>query len=748
MKYITFHILIVLILVSLAACANNPTLTATDQPLPIMSPTPVDEVPSSGIELDSFSPDDILVQQDYEPGFFRPEAFYEFGRVPPFTLFADGTVIYVLEGETYDQETVMQVTLSPEESLNLLQQVLDYGFEGLENHTDFCQDQGGDEQVCVADAATTILRARLPGGELDEVKIYHDFANDPDAFRNITDFLVSYTHADAQPYPPDGATLFISLRDGAEGITLSDWPLAEDWLSELDFGEMGMVAVPLAGEELEQYLGAVPRNTGDAFYTLNDQTYAALLVPWLPGQDFSADIAKEFPLPEDTALPPTAQPSTYADCPVIKRAPDGLLRLAYLDQGDLWIWDEGTEPISMTSSGDIQQLKLTPSGEQVVFARKTGEGPAELWAADISESTTLLLTGGSELSGRIEILPFSTDESLVAFTHHFDKISGELWVAHLDGSGARRLVSTADLMGIVSEELADSAVPAEVTWIPDTYSLTYDAQPTFENEGIYIFVQRQVWEVDAMTGDQAVLLPEGEGGLVSYSPDGRTVMVKTPETMKFMNLETQEVIPGDVDFFAVGFGEFYAYPAIAWTADSNAVLLAQPEAEGYDQNLPVTIWQVPVDGSPADKVLEVTGFFPSFAFSPDLFNVAYWQAMTTSNPNFRHLNIAALDGSQHIIYTSGELINFLGWLPDLRHFLYVLGDPEKAFVGDLCGESKPLSVDFYPDSVRVMDFSRFLFERPIENGLELYEGHPDGTSILRLNIENSGGYDAAILPQE
>jgi len=413
----------------------------------------------------------------------------------------------------------------------------------------------------------------------------------------------------------------------------------------------------------------------------------------------------------------------------------------------LWVWDEGTEPISLTSSGDVQQLRLAPSGEKVIFTRQSGEGAAELWVADLTDSTTLLLTGGSELSGGIEILPFSTDESLVVFTHQADQISGELWVAHLDGSGARRLVSTADLMGIVSEDLADSAVPAGVTWIPNTYSLTYDAQPTFESDGIYIFVQRQNWVLDAMTGDQAALLPEGDGGLVSYSPGGATMMINTPETLKFMNLETQEVIPAGVDFFAVGFGEYYAYPAMAWTGDSQAVLLAQPEAEGYDQDLPVTIWRVPVNGSSATKMLEVTGFFPSFWFSPELENVAYWQGMAPES-NFRHLNFAALDGSQHIIYASGELINFIGWLPDFRHFLYVLGDPEKPFVGDLCGEPAPLDVDFYPDGVRVMDFSRFLFERPSEEGLELYEGHLDGSSILRLNIENSGGYDAAILPHE
>jgi len=48
------------------------------------------------VALQLLSPLDILVQQDYEPTFpSGPEAFFEFGRVPPFTLLADSTVIYL-----------------------------------------------------------------------------------------------------------------------------------------------------------------------------------------------------------------------------------------------------------------------------------------------------------------------------------------------------------------------------------------------------------------------------------------------------------------------------------------------------------------------------------------------------------------------------------------------------------------------------------------------------------------------------
>ena len=107
MRIVSLHILIGILLVSVTACVTNTPLNATEQPDPVLTPTPVVDSPPGVVDLEAFSPGDLLVQQDFEPGFFRPEAYYEFGRVPPFTLFADGTLIYILEGETFDQETVM-----------------------------------------------------------------------------------------------------------------------------------------------------------------------------------------------------------------------------------------------------------------------------------------------------------------------------------------------------------------------------------------------------------------------------------------------------------------------------------------------------------------------------------------------------------------------------------------------------------------------------------------------------------------
>ncbi len=753
MKKITLFSLFLAAFLLLTAC--NPAAEVDPTAAPTQIPTdPTAKPPSSaGETLDALQPGDILVQYDYLPGFTRPEVHNPFGRVPFFTLYVDGTAIYVQEGATYESEVVMLAQLSREETLALYQQVLDAGFESLVSDTSESQCEpveGSEEMLCVSvvDASTTIFRAQVPGSGLREIQIYADFANEPQAFERIQSLLGRYTHAGATSYRPENATIFISPLQEAVGVEILEWPLDPAILTGMGIGFGHMTAMALSGDDLTNYLAAVPRNTGDAFFSLDGRDYNVFLVPWMPGADHHAAIAEAFP-------PVEGGDESQAICAVLEPPALGPYRLAYLSAGDVWVWTEFGEVISLTGTGDATQVRITPDGSTVVYARAIAGGGAELWAADGDGANPRLLAGGPEMSGRIEIHDFSADNTLVAFTHMLDEKAGELWSARTDGAGALRLVDQETLMAIVAEPLADFAVPTGVTWFPGESRLAFDAAPRFENDGIYIYVQRQNWVVDALSGQQGELFSAGEGGSLSFSPDGRSAAITTPDSLRLMNVEENRPFAADFPYFAVGMGEFYAFPPMRWTHDSHGLLVAQPQSEEMMvQDAPIKIWYVPVDGSPAVELVEVSGWFTSLQFSlgmsidfdPSTSWVGLWRGISVGS-NERELLLYSLDGKHRLAYASGDLLDFLGWSPNGRHFAYVVGSGQESYVGDVCGGPRELGRGFYPGNLRWVDVLRMFYERWYEGGrFELYRF--DGEATLVLNLEDSGGYDIGLLPAE
>jgi hypothetical protein len=249
-------------------------------------------------------PANVLIQLDYQPTFSFPQATSPAGRVPIFTLLNDGRVFYVDAGQPPDYATQKLVVaqLTSEQAQALYQQVLDLGFERLESHTDWCQEVGGS-QSCVADASYSILRVRLPSGQLREISNYADFANDPEALKAIRELLENYRAPDAQTFVPERASVFLQqTTQSPEGLTVHDWPLDPKLLTAPKGVQQW--AVVLKEQELLKLLAGANKNMGDFYFRHAGQIYSASIIPWLPEADFSDEVARyQLPAPPPEPTP-------------------------------------------------------------------------------------------------------------------------------------------------------------------------------------------------------------------------------------------------------------------------------------------------------------------------------------------------------------------------------------------------------------------------------------------------------------
>jgi hypothetical protein len=252
-------------------------------------------------------PADVLLELAWEGGFTRQELASAFGRAPEFSLLPDGSAYY-LDPPDWDRRQVMVARLAPAETEILIQQVLDQRFEALESYTDQCQPQAGGTCLCIADAGESVLRVRLPSGELRETRNYADFANDPEALQAIRTLLQDYRHPQAEVYIPDGATLFVQPIVAPSDLPIFDWPLSPAWFDGSSADTSCARAV--SGSDLQALLAVTGRNMGDFYFRTadSDRVYSVYLVPWLPGVDYTDEIANS-----PYACPPAADlTSLYA----------------------------------------------------------------------------------------------------------------------------------------------------------------------------------------------------------------------------------------------------------------------------------------------------------------------------------------------------------------------------------------------------------------------------------------------------
>ncbi|NLF03370.1 MAG: hypothetical protein GX601_20605, partial [Anaerolineales bacterium] len=279
------------------------------------------------------------------------------------------------------------------------------------------------------------------------------------------------------------------------------------------------------------------------------------------------------PVPEEpTSAPsPTAEDATLAPEPIVSPEVEGFV-IAYTKGGSLWLSEDGAAPRQLTSGGLDGRPILSPDGQWVVFEREAGVGAMGL--------------------------------------PRFD-----LWVVGVDGSDLHRLVAVADLPGETvtasdsDDEILLDRVPMQVAWLPGSNALAFNTQLMVEHG---MAPKDDLWRVGVDSQGLTQVLPDGQGGVFAFSPDGAHLAVSTPSEVSMMNADggNRRAL---VDFDFVDTASEYAfYPMPAWAPDGSSALVAISSPEPFSDAIPTAdVWRLPVDGA----ALQLATLSGTFLFS-------------------------------------------------------------------------------------------------------------------------------------
>jgi len=417
---------------------------------------------------------------------------------------------------------------------------------------------------------------------------------------------------------------------------------------------------------------------------------AATLTAMAPAATAAAtETATEMPAPTETTIV----------IPTATTTPPTPLRVAYTDRAkNLWVWEEGSAPLKIISSGNVQGVLLSDDGQWICFTRTS---------ADYSE------TG--------------------------------LWAIAFDGSNEHLLVSNADFQAMPLHPDIDpgsvvSVSPTRTRFVPHSHTLAFMTSPQFEGPGF--FDNKDLWLVDVVTSSRTNLLPAGSGGQYTYSPDGSQIALSTPTDISLINADGSNRRNSILTYTSVmTYSEYAFHAAPAWAPDGSFLRVVIPYFDSLgDPSQPSKLYQLPVDGSPAFSIgILANAPLQSGYFSPDVSKLAYSQEVGVPSDNTYSIQIANFDGS-----ASGEVargsFRFSSWARDSSHYAYYAWDPGNIYLaqGGVAGATlvglSPVNEPQWISARRLL----FVWRNAAEWQLRL--GTLDGNSSLISGLGAGDGY--------
>jgi hypothetical protein len=349
--------------------------------------------------------------------------------------------------------------------------------------------------------------------------------------------------------------------------------------------------------------------------------------------------------------------------------------------------------------------------------------------------------GAHQLASDNVLAPYlAPDGKHIAFTRGADGFPDSIWLVALDEEDSRELIVVDALPTNDDEALLIS----QLTW--------FDAATLYFNTARRIEVGQDrrddLWKVNIDSGEVVMLLPPGEGGAFSFSPDRQHLAVMNPGIYDgdegFIHiLDAQTAIQENLlSFPAVSTGsEYRFYPEVFWEADSSALRVAIPDKDLiYDEegSPSVALWRLSVDGSQAQIGVADASFFGLPRWSQGTAYMTYLHRVGDRTSNQFDLMLADGDGTNAVTYASGEA-GALGvpiWLPATAstQFVYPFDQSGEYWLGSPDTSPSRLPHNIYNPCF--VDGEGFVFATAFPNTFELHYARlndPTATLIATVN---------------
>ena len=305
-----------------------------------------------------------------------------------------------------------------------------------------------------------------------------------------------------------------------------------------------------------------------------------------------------------------------------------ILRVAYLKDGNAWVWSDGGGTLQLTTSGDVQDVRI------------------------------------------------SSDGQVIAYLRNIASFNDELWAINNDGNNSRLLVSAADFMATYAGTAGDppSGISAfQFDWQPGSHNLYFNTKPLYEGPGSFGYNDLQLVNADSL--EKTTLFSTGNGGEFFFSPDGNQVALVTPTNISLANSDGTNLRLNILTYPAViTYSEYMYYPQPIWSSDSSELrVVIPPEDPKVIPLIPSGLWLIPTDGNMAINtggILAIPYAWPDNAISPDLNRVGYAQSVGDPPDNMREIHLARTNGRADFWYMRGESAQFLGWLPNSHQYVF------------------------------------------------------------------------------